>query len=97
MTEEEKHYAGICWFEKNQWEKLKEVAEDRDRLEETWEEWHARSLDMIDTFATRNIFIEKVSVDLEELIQWCEKNDKSINSATRAEFVTQKMLQKNKN
>lgn len=95
MAEEDKHYAGICWFDKNQWDRLKEVAEDRDRLEDTWEEWHSRSLDMIETFATRNIFIEKVPVDLEELILWCESKKKGVNSATRAEFVTQKMLEKN--
>lgn len=97
MAEEEKHYAGICWFEKEQWERLKEVAEDRDRLEDTWEEWHARSLDMIETFATRNIFIEKVSVDLDELINWCNSKEKGVNSATRAEFVTQKMINNKKN
>lgn len=85
--------AGLCWVKESDWERLKEVAEDADRLEASWEEWQEKSLEMIEVFATRNINIQKIDVDIEELISWCASQDKPINSSTRAEYVTQLMLE----
>ncbi len=84
--------AGLCWIRPDQWDRLKQVAEDSDRLEASWEEWEAKSLEMIEVFATRGICIEKVDVDVEVLIAWCEERDQPVNASTRAEYVTKKML-----
>lgn len=85
--------AGLCWIQEADWDRLKEVAEDRERLEATWQEWEAKSLEMIEVFATRNIHIQKIDVNIEELINWCASQDKPINASTRAEYVTQVMLE----
>lgn len=88
--------AGLCWVRPEQWQRLLEVAEDSDRLEATWEEWQAKSLEMIEVFATRNILIEKVDVDIEALIAWCQEKDKPVNASTRAEYVTALMMEQKK-
>jgi len=88
--------AGLCWIKEDQWSRLIEVAEDRASLETTWQEWQARSLEMIEVFATRNILIEKIEVDVEALISWCEEREKPVNASTRAEYVTALMMEQKK-
>ncbi|SFX33749.1 hypothetical protein [Marinospirillum alkaliphilum] len=88
--------AGLCWIRPEQWQRLLEVAEDRDRLEKSWEEWQAKSLEMIEVFATRNILIQKVEVDVEALIDWCHQREKTVNASTRAEYVTALMMEQKK-
>lgn len=88
--------AGLCWIRPDQWQQLLDVAEDRDRLEASWEEWQAKSLEMIEVFATRNILIEKVDVDVEVLVDWCRQREKPVNASTRAEYVTALMLEQKK-
>lgn len=85
--------AGLCWIKPEQWQRLLEVAEDKASLESSWKEWEAKSLEMIEVFATRNIFIQKIEIDVEELINWCQNKDKPINSSTRAEYITELMLE----
>ncbi|GLR62965.1 hypothetical protein [Marinospirillum insulare] len=88
--------AGLCWIKPDQWSRLLEVAEDRASLEATWQEWEAKSLEMIEVFATRNILIEKVEVDVEALISWCQEREKPVNASTRAEYVTALMMEQKK-
>lgn len=96
ITAAKPQIAGLCWVKPEQWQRLLEVAEDRASLEQTWSEWEAKSLEMIEVFATRNILIKKVLVDVEELVLWCQEQDKPVNSSTRAEYVTSLMLEQNK-
>lgn len=88
--------AGLCWIKEEDWARLKEVTEDTDRLEDTWQEWQQKSLEMIEVFATRNIHIQKIEVEIEELINWCTSQNKPINASTRAEYVTQLMMEQKK-
>lgn len=88
--------AGLCWVKEEDWAKLKEVAEDSDRLEATWQEWQQKSREMIEVFATRNIHIQKIEVEIDELINWCTSQNKPINASTRAEYVTHLMMEQKK-
>lgn len=88
--------AGLCWIKESQWSRLIEVAEDSASLEATWQEWQAKSLEMIEVFATRNILIEKVEVDIEDLISWCQERNKPVSASTRAEYVTALMMEQKK-
>ncbi len=85
------HQAGICWIKEEQWQRFLDVADDADMLEDTWDEWAEKTEEMIQTFAGKGIGVNKVPVDVESLIIWCNERDRSINSSSRAEYVTQLM------
>ncbi|SEI41537.1 hypothetical protein SAMN05421831_101395 [Allopseudospirillum japonicum] len=85
--------AGICWFKESQWQRLLEIAEDKARLEDTYQQWKQTTEEMIEVFATRGILIEKVPVDVEDLLSWCNEHNKPVNGSSRAEYVTQQMMQ----
>ncbi len=83
--------AGICWIREEQWQRFLDVADDSDMLEDDWHEWAAKTDEMITTFAEKGISVDKVPVDVEALIIWCNERDRTVNSSSRAEYVTQIM------
>ncbi|WP_086479684.1 hypothetical protein [Oceanospirillum sanctuarii] len=85
------HQAGICWIKEDQWQRFLEVTDDADMLESDWHEWAAKTEEMIETFSAKGIEVVKVPVDVEELIAWCNEKERTVNSSSRAEYVTKLM------
>jgi len=86
------HRAGICWVNEDQWHRFRDVAEDADMLEDSWQEWAVKTEEMIETFAAKGIEVVKVPVDIEALILWCNEKERTVNSSSRAEYVTKLMM-----
>ena len=82
---------GVAWYRSDQWDRLKEVSEDRADLEETWEEWIRMAEKSLRDFRARGIQLGKVEVDVEELIQWCQSKQQPIHAASRAAFAAKKL------
>ena len=78
---------GAAWYERDQWERLRRVAADPDRLEETYEEWVAMAERGMRTAADAGALIENVHVEVGELIAWCIEQNRPVDSPARAEFV----------
>lgn len=85
------HRAGICWISEEQWQRFLEVTEDADMLEHDWQAWAEKTDEMIAEFSAKGIEVVKVPVDLDELIAWCHEKERTINSSSRAEYVTKLM------
>ena len=85
---EENIKLGLCWYQPEQWERLKEIANDRADLEPTYEEWRKNASRAISDFQASGQPIKKVKINLEELLFWCNEKGKVVNSESRAEYVT---------
>ena len=62
---------GVAWYKPDQWERLREVSEDREDIEETFDEWQVNAKKGIRLMQSQGIIPEKVLVDVEELLAWC--------------------------
>ncbi len=82
----EKRIVGLAWWQADQWKRLKEISEDRENLEDTYEEWRKNASGVIRELEAQGQIIKKVSINLEELILWCNENSKPLNGASRAEY-----------
>ena len=82
----EKINVGLAWWQASQWERLKEISEDRENLEDTYEEWRKNASLAIRNLEAEGQNIKKVKINLEELIIWCNDESISVNSASRAEY-----------
>ena len=82
----EKINVGLAWWQASQWERLKEISEDRENLEDTYEEWRRNASLTIKNLEAQGQNIKKVKINLEELIFWCNDKSISINSGSRAEY-----------
>jgi hypothetical protein len=83
----------IATYRQDQWEALLATAADRDKLEETWEEWNAGVEKLIAEFAARSIPCVRVLLDVEEIKQFCEEQGIPNDGKARAELAARKAQQ----
>lgn len=85
---------GIAWYRKEQWQRLRQSSEDVDDLGETYEEWLAAALDGLKKLAALGVEAEKVDVDVDELLAWCNIQGLPLNGESRSEFAADKIRKK---
>lgn len=78
---------GLGWYNREDWDRLREISEDRDQLEETFEEWEASALSALQDIQSTGQQIERVLVDPEQLLSWCNEKGVAVNASSRAEYV----------
>ncbi|NIM12145.1 MAG: hypothetical protein GTO45_08540 [Candidatus Aminicenantes bacterium] len=82
--------AGVAWYKPEQWELLKKVSQDRDELENTYMEWLEFAQEKLEELENMGMALEKVEVDVEDLVKWCKKRNLMVNGESRAAFVSYK-------
>ena len=83
--------AGVAWYRPEQWKRLRQVADDVNELEETYEEWLSLATQKIAELQAQGIQIEKVEIDINELLTYCNIRGLPVTAKSRAEFVTDKL------
>jgi hypothetical protein len=79
---------GLAWYSREDWERLHEIADDRDKLDDTYEDWERQALKMIQDLEAVGQQIRKVPIDIEALIAWCRERKCRIDMAARSEYVS---------
>lgn len=77
----------VAWYRRDQWPRLLELADDRDTLPPTYDQWQVsvdRGLEELRETGVQPLPIE---VDVEQLKVWCEERESPLNSATRAAYA----------
>ena len=89
-SDENMKYA-YAWYKPEQWQLLRAVSSDKDRLEETHEEWESQAKESLLRYRRDGMDITKVVIDVTELIDWCKKEDSIVDGAARATFAALKL------
>ncbi len=79
---------GLAWYGREDWERLREIADDRDKLDDTYEDWERQALKMIQDLEVVGRRIQKVPINIEALIAWCRERKCRIDMAARSEYVS---------
>ena len=87
---------GLAWYSREAWERLREIADDRDKLDDTYEDWQQQALTMIHDLEAVGRQIRKVPIDIEALVAWCRERKCRIDMAARAEYVSYLLSQAEK-
>src|SRR5438128_1613404 len=82
--------AGVAWYRPEQWQRLREISEDAANLEETYESWLSEAEKIMRERPLGNLRMEKVDVDVEQLLAWCNDQGLEVNSKSRAQYVAEK-------
>lgn len=82
---------GIAWYRQDQWARLRAVAADADRLEEAYEDWLAGAQKTIVQMSAAGVRIRPVDIDLDELVRWCRREGRPLDSAARAAFTAERL------
>ena len=81
---------GVAWYKPEQWELFKKLSQDGDELENTFLEWIEFAQKKVQELRKKGIKVEKVKVDVKELLAWCNERSLPINGESRAAFVASK-------
>lgn len=80
---------GLAWFDRKQWRRLTEVAEDRNELDATYEQWQQSAQEAVRTIEGQGQKVEMVHVEVESLVSWCKEKGLPVNGESRAAYVAQ--------
>ena len=93
-SNESKIVTGVAWYRPEQWERLREVSEDVDNLEETYDAWLKTAERMLSDGIPADVRVEKIDIDVEELLAWCNVKGLAMNAESRSKYVAEKVRQK---
>ena len=82
---------GLAWYSRESWEKLRRIADDRKQLDDSFEEWERGALQAIRDLASVGRRVQKVPIDVEAYVTWCRERGCRLDSASRAEYVTERL------
>ena len=84
-------HIGVAWYRREQWDRLLEISSDRDELEDTYDEWQAMAEANLRKLAQHGYVLHKVDIDVEELLRWCNSQNRSVDGGARSEFTVIKL------
>src|SRR5579872_4151938 len=79
---------GLAWYSREDWERLREIADDREKLDDAYEDWEHQALKVIRDLEAVGRRVRKVPINIDALIAWCAERKCRVDSATRSEYVS---------
>ena len=87
---------GIAWYRSDQWQRLRELSVDTETLEQTHQAWLTMATKTLDDLQKAGLRVQKVDVDVEELVSWCQERELPVDAQARARFVTETLEQQHR-
>jgi hypothetical protein len=84
-------YIAVAWYRADQWAQLLQVSADAGDLESTYEQWHEQATRKMKLFRAQGMNVHEVPIDVDELLKWCEAQDRPVDAEARASFVLAKI------
>ena len=72
---------------------MRNLSDDSDRLEGSYGQWLSHAERQLAELRSRGCRVEKVDVDLDELLKWCTLKRLPLEGESRAQYVAEKLRQ----
>lgn len=86
---------GYAWYKEDQWDRLHEVCPDSEDFSDSFHEWlefaNQRCEQLTEEVQGRGMKLVKVIIDVDELLEWCQRNHQEPNGQARSHFVAEKV------
>lgn len=82
---------GFAWYIREAWERLREIADDREALDESYEDCERKVLGVIRELESVGRQIRKIPIDVDALLAWCREHNRRNDTEARAEYVSQRL------
>ena len=82
---------GIAWYREDQWQLLRAVAPDSHGLGPTYSAWEKVASEQIWELENQGLAVQRVDVDLTELLPWCHIKGLTPDAAARNRFAQEKL------
>lgn len=91
MDHDDEMKFGMCWFDEEQWNRLKVL--DPDGTDDTYEEWRKNANEAFSELRDSGQNIVKVAIKIDEFLAWCEENNCKPVGSSRSEYAAFKLRQ----
>ena len=91
MNASDEKLIGIAWFREEEWMKLRDVVDDPSRIDDSYDVWRAGAEKLMVDMLDCGIHAEPVYIRVEELVDWCQENERPVNSAATSEYVAERL------
>lgn len=85
---------GVAWYRPEQWARLREVSEDVENLDDTYEAWRQKAEQLLRDGIPADMTVEKIDIDVEEVLAWCNVLGLPMNAQSRSRYVSERLRQK---
>ena len=80
---------GIAWFRAEQYEMLRALAADSDKMANTYEEWLANITKTMDHLRQNGMVVRRVDVEVTALVAWCEQRGIPLDGKARSIYAAE--------
>jgi len=80
---------GAARYSRDEWSKLREVASDPERLEQSYEAWLAMAEEQLQKLRKTGIEVERVDVRADDIVEWCTLKGRPVDGSSRAAFASE--------
>lgn len=77
----------MVWYKEEDWQQLKEMFVDGEKLPESYEAWLARAEEMKEQAQAAGDAVIKVYIDPETFPEWCEKKGVAMDAEARSRLA----------
>ncbi len=95
--QEDSQNIGIVWYTKAEWEKMKKISVDSERLEDSFREWEEMAVKTLTDMKATGINGTKVFIKTEEFLIWCKIHSLPVDASSRSKYVSEIMSRRNSN
>lgn len=80
---------GLSWYYKEDFENIKKIFTDGEKIGKSYEDWLLNAENTYNQLISIGVNVEKVYINSEYFLHWCEQNKFEINSQARQRFVNE--------
>ena len=88
-SKQDRYVLRFAWFDEEQWQLLCALVPDRGELDDTYEQWQQSALRAVREIESSGRTVERVSVNVLALSEWCRERNLPLTGSARAEYVAQ--------
>ena len=84
-----KRILGMAWYTEREWLRLRDLADDREVLDDSYEDWLRNAQEIVAGLASKGILVEKVALDVAKAAEWCAKRGQPFTGSERASLAAE--------
>ncbi len=88
---QDKPVVAIVWYRPKQWQRVRDIAADSDEFEDSYVEWLQSAEERLKELRSSGLRVEKVDLDSEKLIRWCNGRGFENNAKARSQYAAERL------
>jgi len=87
---------GFAWFTHEQWSRLKEIADDANELDSSFEQWEHGATITFEQLRRQGFDVTKVFLDIDRVQEWCREKGLPLDSTARSEYTSELLARRDR-